>query len=177
MADTEPAYLADFDEPGLDAAPPRRAPPPPPAAPAPPTAPPEVQHTPLGDRWYALVQALADQGQVLALTRALAWQAGLVAIDEAAQPPVWTLQVDRETLRNPSLREKLNAVVDTALGHAVVLDVQPGSPDDTPARRDHVARHRRQVAAEATIRQDPEVLSLMSQFPGARFVPESIKPV
>jgi DNA polymerase-3 subunit gamma/tau len=182
--EAEPAYLADFGEPSFDELedrrPARRAPPPAPApvaeAPAP-EAPAEVVHTPLGDRWNALVAQLADGGKVHALTRALAWQSGLVALDEAAQPPVWTVQVDRETLRNPSLREKLNAALNEALGHEVLLDVQPGSPQDTPARRDHVARYRRQNEAEATMRNDPVVLAMRAQFPSARLVPGSISPV
>ncbi len=130
----------------------------------------------LGDRWYALVKPLCEQGQLAALARELALQAGLRAVDEAATPPRWQLTVERETLRTAALRDKLTSVLATALGHAVELDLQAGTPDDSPARRDAAARLRRQADAEATIQGDPVVRELLAQFKTARIVPGSIKP-
>jgi DNA polymerase-3 subunit gamma/tau len=131
----------------------------------------------LGDRWYALVKPLCEDGTLGALTRELALQGGLVGIDAAAAPPVWQLRVERETLRTPALRDKLAAVLAESLGHAVLLDLEAGVPEDTPARRDAAERQRRQVAAEAAIHGDPRVRELLSQFKTARIVPGSIKPL
>ncbi|MBG6078558.1 DNA polymerase-3 subunit gamma/tau [Rubrivivax gelatinosus] len=140
----------------------------------PPAPPPR---TPLGDRWYALCQAMAERGAVSALLRELAWQGGLVEVDEAAAPQRWRLQVERESLRTNALREKLAAAMAAELGAPVDLVLEPGSPEDTPAKRDAWERTRRQQEAEHTIRHDPVVLELMRQFPTARLVPNSIKPV
>ncbi len=131
----------------------------------------------LGDRWYALVKPLCEQGQLAALARELALQAGLRAIDEAAAPPRWQLTVERESLRAAPLRDKLAAALQAALGHAVELDLQAGTPDDSPARRDAAARLRRQAEAEAAIQGDPVVRELLAQFKTARIVPGSIRPI
>ena len=131
----------------------------------------------LGDRWYALVKPLCEQGQLAALARELALQAGLRAIDEAAAPPRWQLTVERESLRAAPLRDKLAAALQAALGHAVELDLQAGTPDDSPARRDAAARLRRQAEAEAAIQGDPVVRELLAQFETARIVPGSIRPI
>ncbi len=131
----------------------------------------------LGNRWYALIKPLCEQGQLAALARELALQAGLRAIDDAATPPRWHLTVERETLRTPVLRDKLTAVLSAALGHALELEVEAGTPDDSPARRDAAARLRRQADAEAIIHGDPVVRELLAQFKTARIVPGSIKPI
>ncbi|MDE2454568.1 MAG: DNA polymerase III subunit gamma/tau, partial [Burkholderiales bacterium] len=131
----------------------------------------------LGDRWQALVLALSERGAVTALARELAWQAGLAAIDEGAEPPRWRLVVERESLRSQGLVDKLTAALAAEIGAALVLEVEPGIPDDSPARRDAAERSRLQVAAEAAIRDDPLVQALMSQFKSARIVPGSIKPL
>ena len=131
----------------------------------------------LGERWYALVKPLCDQGQLAALARELALQAGLAAIDEAVTPVRYTLVVERETLRNPALVDKLKAALSTALGFEVELLVAPGVPEDSPARRDAAERVRRQADAEAAIQNDPMVRELLSLYPTARIVPGSIKPL
>ncbi|MBE0550712.1 MAG: DNA polymerase III subunit gamma/tau, partial [Rubrivivax sp.] len=106
-----------------------------------------------------------------------AMQAGLRLVDELAAPPRWHLVVERETLRTPALRDKLAAVLAAELGQAIVLELESGVPDDTPARREAAARQRRQTVAEEAIRNDPVVRELMTQFKSARIVPGSIKPV
>ncbi|MDP1935893.1 MAG: DNA polymerase III subunit gamma/tau [Hylemonella sp.] len=131
----------------------------------------------LGDRWYTLVKPLCEDGTLGALTRELALQGGLVAIDTAATPPRWHLCVERETLRSPVLRDKLAAVLAEALGQPVQLELQPGVPEDTPARREAAERQRRQAAAEAAIHADPLARELLAQFKTARIVPGSIKPL
>lgn len=131
----------------------------------------------LGERWAALVGALAAGGQLTALVRELAMQAGLRDIDEAASPPRWQLVVERETLRTPVLRDKLQALLAAELGAPLQLELEGGVPADSPARRDAAERQRRQAAAEAAIHGDPVVRELLAQFSTARIVPGSIKPV
>jgi DNA polymerase-3 subunit gamma/tau len=131
----------------------------------------------LGERWSALVGALVAGGQLTALVRELAMQAGLRAIDEAASPPRWQLVVERETLRTPVLRDKLQALLAAELGAPLQLELQGGVPADSPARREAAERQRRQAAAEAAIHGDPVVRELLAQFSTARIVPGSIKPV
>ncbi len=150
----------------------------PPPAPAAPTAsaPPPADPA-LGDRWQTLVQRLAEQGAVTALARELAWQAGLEAVDERASPQRWQLRVERESLRSAAVADRLAAALAAELGRPVALDLQPGVPEDSPARRDAAERQRRQAEAEAVIRDDPAVKTLLEQFKTARIVPGSIKPV
>jgi DNA polymerase-3 subunit gamma/tau len=131
----------------------------------------------LGQRWDDCVKALCEQGAVTALVRELATQAGLRHIDSASSPARWHLVVAREPLRNPVLADKLAAAISTLLGEPVALEIETGTPQDSPALRDAAERLRRQEAAEASIQQDPVVLELLAQFKGARIVPGSVKPV
>ncbi|MBU6259629.1 MAG: DNA polymerase III subunit gamma/tau, partial [Burkholderiales bacterium] len=133
--------------------------------------------TALGDRWYDLVKPLCDQGLLTALVRELATQSALRAVDAGADPPRWSLVVEREMLNTPALRDRLAAALATALGHPLALDVESGPATDTPSQRDAAERQRRQAAAEAAIRDDPLVRDLLAQFKSARIVPGSIKPV
>ena len=133
--------------------------------------------TPLGDRWAEIVAGLVRSGAVAALLRELAQQAGLERIDEAAQPPRWHLCVERDSLRSDALRDKLCQALAAALGGPLQLVLHAGVAADSPARRDAAERERRQRRAEDSIRNDPLVRDLMSQFKGARIVPGSIKPL
>ncbi len=144
---------------------------------APPSIAAPVTDRALGDRWYALVKPLCEQGVLTALARELALQGGLRAIDESATPPCWQVQVERESLRTPALRDKLAAALAAALGMPLQLELEAGVPDDNPARRDAAERQRRQAAAEAAIHADPVVRELLSQFKTARIVSGSIKPL
>ena len=128
------------------------------------------------ERWIAVVGALLERSAVTALVRELAWQSQCLAIDEAATPPRWTLQVERESLRQPALRERLEAALGECLGEAAALVVEAGPVTDSAARRDAAARAQAQARAEATIRDDPAVVALMQQFKGARIVPGSVRP-
>jgi DNA polymerase III subunit gamma/tau len=130
----------------------------------------------LGDRWYALIKPLTEQGSLSALARELATQGGLVAVDNSQTPPRWCVMVERETLRATPLRDKLATVLASALGHDLELELQAGVPNDSPARRDAAERARQQAAAEETIQNDPVVQTLLAQFKTARIVPGSIKP-
>ena len=131
----------------------------------------------LGDRWNDAVKTLSAQGAVVAMVKELATQAGLRHINVGATPPIWHLVVAREPLRNPALADKLSSALSALLGQAVALEIEAGTPTDTPALRDTAERQRRQEAAQAVIEQDPVVRDLLQQFKTARIVPGSIKPV
>ena len=88
-----------------------------------------------------------------------------------------SLRVERENLRAPALRERLQAAIATQLeGRAVRLEIEAGAVDDTPRARDSAERDRRQAEAERIIHDDPLVQALMAQYKTARIVPGSVKP-
>ena len=131
------------------------------------------------DRWSETCQALLDQGAVAGLVRELAWQAQCLGVrvhDDGAGLQRWRLRVERESLRQPSHRERLQAALSEALGAPQVLDVEPGAVTDSMARREARARQQAQQAAEDLILGDAQVLQCLARFPGARIVPGSIRP-
>jgi len=138
----------------------------------PPAAPVALTRTELGDRWERQVRALLEQASITAMARELALQAQCVAIDGLT----WRLRVERESLRAPAQRDRLQAALRQALDEPVVLQVELGATDDTPARREAAERARRQQQAEKIIHDDPLVQALMQQYATARIVPGSIKP-
>lgn len=131
-----------------------------------------LQPTALGERWYGVAKRL----KLVALPRELALQAECVAIDEQASPQRWRLRVERESLRQPALQDKLQVALAEVLGAAVVLELEAGLAQDSPALRDQAQAQERQRRAEQIILEDPLVQSLLSQFKTARIVPGSIKP-
>jgi DNA polymerase-3 subunit gamma/tau len=135
-------------------------------------APVSLVPTQLGDRWERHVRALIEQGSVSAMARELALQAQCVAIDGAT----WRLRVERDSLRAPAQRDRLQAALRQLLGEPVELTIELGATDDTPGRRETAAREQRQRQAERVIEQDPLVQALMQQYRGARIVPGSVKP-
>ncbi|URI08841.1 DNA polymerase III subunit gamma/tau [Aquincola tertiaricarbonis] len=174
-----PSASADFDAADADvmalpAVARAAAPAAPPARPV--AAPLVLNKTALGERWATVVAGLNQKQAVVAMVRELAMQAELIAIDESADKPVWTLRVERESLRTPTLVNKLQAVLADVAGLAVQLLTEAGVPQDSPSLRDRAERERRQREAEQIILNDPVVLGLMSRFPTARVVPGSIKP-
>ncbi len=128
-------------------------------------------------RWSAWIQAMGDAGTLQALTRELAMQAQCLAIDATPEKAVIRLRVEREPLRGASLVARLEDLMAEWLGHAVSIETEAGTVDDSLALQ--LARHReaRQKQAEETIRNDPVVLAMMQRFPSARLVPGSIKPL
>jgi DNA polymerase-3 subunit gamma/tau len=100
-----------------------------------------------------------------------------VQIDETAQPPRWTLRLERESLRQPGHRDRLQEALSNLLGQPVQLELLAGAVGDSAARREAAARARAQALAEEEIRQDPLVLELLARYPGSRIVPGSIRPV
>ena len=140
------------------------------------SAPPALVPDALGERWNRVVLAMNERGAINALVRELAMQAQCVAIDDTGTPPLWRLRVDRETLRAPAQRDKLQAALTEALGHAVRVEVDAGTAHDSPALRATAERDRRQAEAEQIIHNDPLVQALMAQYKTARIVPGSVKP-
>jgi DNA polymerase-3 subunit gamma/tau len=129
----------------------------------------------LADRWNLVARRLADEGRVSGLIRELAWQGGLVAIEEGP-PAVWHLRTSHESLRGNSLKDKLAEALSALLQTEIRVEVQAGDGGDTPARREAAEKARRQAQAETVIRDDPLVQSLLQQFSTARLVPGSIRP-
>jgi DNA polymerase-3 subunit gamma/tau len=124
-----------------------------------------------GDFWHATVAELVAREAVTALVRELALQSQLVGRDQEH----WMLRVERESLNQPTARDRLKAALQGA-GHAVNLSVEVGMVTDSPARRNAAAAAEKQHAAEEIIRGDPFVQDMMRDF-GAKIVPGSIKPV
>lgn len=123
-----------------------------------------------GDVWHTTVQQLIAAEAITALVRELALQSQLVARDGGH----WLLRVERESLNQPTARERLRAALETA-GHATQISVEVGVVIDSPARRNAAAAAERQRRAEEIVHNDPFVQSLMRDY-GARIVPGSIKP-
>jgi len=123
-----------------------------------------------GDFWHALVQQMVAAERITALVRELALQSQLVGRDTHE----WLLRIERETLQNPTARERLEqALSDT--GHAVRLTLEVGRVMDSPAKRSAALAAQRQREAEAVILNDPFVQKMMRQF-DAKIVPGSLKP-
>jgi len=136
----------------------------------------QIEGTRAADLWVALVQRLVGAGAIAAMMRELAMQAECVRVVGAGAEQVWHLRVERENLRTPALRERLQAAASEAEGHPLRLEIDSAPALDTPAARDAAERDRRQAEAERVIEQDPLVRALMAQYKTARIVPGSVKP-
>ena len=124
-----------------------------------------------GAYWHATVQQLIEGGAITALVRELALQSQLVARDGGH----WLLRVERESLNQPSARERLRAAL-VAAGLANQIGVELGVVSDSPARRNAALATERLRQAEEIVHNDAFVQSLIRDY-GARIVPGSIKPV
>ena len=123
-----------------------------------------------GEVWYQTVQELVAAEAVTALVRELALQSQLIARDQDH----WLLRVERESLNQPTARERLRAALEAA-GHARQISVEVGKVLDSPARRNAYAAAQRQRLAEDIVQSDPQVQQLIRDF-GAKIVPGSIRP-
>ncbi|MFE8644211.1 DNA polymerase III subunit gamma/tau [Sphingomonas sp. NCPPB 2930] len=124
-----------------------------------------------GDAWHATVGQLIAAEAISALVRELALQSQLISRDGTH----WTLRVERESLNQPTSRERLRTALATA-GHAETLAVEIGVVIDSPARRNAAAAAARQHRAEEIVQNDPFVQQMVRDF-GAKIVPGSIKPL
>jgi DNA polymerase-3 subunit gamma/tau len=146
-----------------------------PATPARPTGTAAIEGAAAADRWTALVQRLIDAGAITAMVRELALQSECIALVDDGGDPVWHLRVERESLRTPALRERLQGAAQGE-GRALRIEIEAGATVDTPAVREAAERDRRQAEAERLINDDPLVRALMAQYKTARIVPGSVKP-
>jgi DNA polymerase-3 subunit gamma/tau len=132
----------------------------------------QLQPTPLGERWHQLITPLG----LSALTRELAMQAqGLACEEQQDGLQLWRLRVERESLRQPALKDKLQAALAAALQRPVAIELEAGVALDSPALREMAAAQARQRAVEQIVFEDPLAQALLAQFKTARIVPGSIK--
>lgn len=124
-----------------------------------------------GDFWFETVMQLVRAETITALVRELGLQSQLIARDTGQ----WMLRVERSSLNQSNIRERLAAALQT-LGHEVRLTVEIGSVSDSPARRVAAEAERRQREAEAHILNDPFVQTMMRDF-GGRIVPGTLKAI
>jgi DNA polymerase III subunit gamma/tau len=125
--------------------------------------------TPEGDVWHATVQQLVAAEAVTALVRELALQSQLVARDGDH----WMLRVERESLNQPTSRERLRQALSSA-GHAAQISVEVGAVTDSPARRNAAAAAQRMRDAEEVVANDPFVQSMVQNH-AARIAPGNFK--
>jgi DNA polymerase-3 subunit gamma/tau len=131
----------------------------------------DFRDTEEGAFWHATVQQLAEDGAIVALVRELALQSQLVARDDGH----WLLRVERESLNQPSARERLRAALEAA-GLARQIGVEVGVVNDSPARRNAAAAAERLRQAEEIVHNDAFVQAMVHDF-GAKIVPGSIQPL
>jgi DNA polymerase-3 subunit gamma/tau len=135
-----------------------------------------IEGSAAADLWAALVQRLVAAGAITAMVRELAMQAECVRAVESGAARHLLLRVERENLRAPALRDRLQAAATQLDGRPVHLEIEAGAAVDSPAVRDAAERDRRQADAERVIQDDPLVKALMAQYKTARIVPGSVKP-
>jgi DNA polymerase-3 subunit gamma/tau len=127
-------------------------------------------HTAEGDLWHRTVQALVASEAITALVRELALQSQLMA----RHADHWLLRVERESLNQPTARERLRAALEAA-GHTAQIEIEVGQVTDSPARRNAVIEKERQRLAHETVMNDPFVQAMV-QSHDAKVVPGSITP-
>jgi DNA polymerase-3 subunit gamma/tau len=103
-------------------------------------------------------------------------QSQCMAVEHDGTTVVWRLRTERETLRAPAHRDKLQTALAQWLNQPVRVDIEAGAAHDSPALRATEERERRQREAEQIIHNDPLVQALMAQYKTARIVPGSIRP-
>ncbi|WP_457421620.1 DNA polymerase III subunit gamma/tau [Roseateles sp. P5_E7] len=123
--------------------------------------------SPEGALWAERIAALNLPG----MTGELARQAQALGCVTADGREVWTLRVERESLRQPTLVAKLEAALDAR------LDVEAGVAEDSIALRTTARADAQQRAAEDLAQQHPMTRTLLAQFPSARILPGSIQPL
>ena len=123
-----------------------------------------------GDLWHSVVQALAASEAITALVRELALQSQLIA----RQADHWLLRVERESLNQPTARERLRTALEAA-GHTAQIEIEVGTVTDSPARRNAVLEKERQRLAQETVMNNPFVQAMV-QAHDAKIVPGSIAP-
>ncbi|WP_372997895.1 DNA polymerase III subunit gamma/tau [Marinobacter sp.] len=99
------------------------------------------------------------------------------AMSQDGETITLTIDEGHARLLNSRHEEKILAALRNHFGDAIQLRIEPGDPGPhTPAAYEERQRKARQEAAEASIRKDPVVQSIVERFE-ARVVEESIRPV
>ena len=129
----------------------------------------EPLRTAEGDFWFDAVRQLVRTEAITALVRELALQSQLIARDTDQ----WMLRVERESLKQGNVAERLATALQT-LGHTVRLVVEMGPVDDSAFLRQTAEAARLQQVAEQIIRDDPFVQEMVREF-GGKIVPGSLK--
>ncbi|WP_310389069.1 DNA polymerase III subunit gamma/tau [Roseateles sp.] len=130
-----------------------------------------LQPTALGERWAEQIRPMG----LLALTRELAVRSECVGVEEQGEALLWRLRVERESLRQPALKDKLQAALSAFLERPVLIELEAGIAHDSPALRDAAQLQARQRAVEQIVVEDPLAQALLAQFKTARIVPGSIR--
>jgi len=154
--DAPPPWMDADDAPGMPAAreaeAPRRA---------------VLKETPQGAQWAERIAPL----NLVGMTGELARQAQALGCQTVDGREVWTLRVERESLRAPALVAKLEAALEAR------LDIQAGIAEDSIALRTVARAEAQQRAAEDLAAQHPMTRTLLAQFPSARILPGSVQPL
>ncbi|MFN3860753.1 MAG: DNA polymerase III subunit gamma/tau [Roseateles sp.] len=127
----------------------------------------ELRETPEGAQWAERIAGL----NLVGMTGELARQAQALACRTVDGREVWTLRVERESLRAPALVAKLEAALDAR------LEIEAGVAEDSIALRTIARAHAQQRAAEALAAAHPMTRTLLAQFPSARILPGSVQPL
>ncbi|MBB4843687.1 DNA polymerase-3 subunit gamma/tau [Paucibacter oligotrophus] len=130
-----------------------------------------LQPTPLGELWAEQIRPMG----LAALTRELAVRSQCVGREDDGDTVIWRLRVERESLRQPVLQDKLQAALEAAMQRKVRIELEAGVAHDSPALRDAALTQARQREVEQIVIRDPLAQALMAQFKTARIVPGSIK--
>jgi DNA polymerase-3 subunit gamma/tau len=127
----------------------------------------ELRETPEGAQWAERIAAV----NLVGMTGELARQAQALGCRTADGREVWTLRVERESLRAPALVSKLEAALNAR------LEIEAGVAEDSIALRTVARAEAQQRAAEDLAAQHPMTRTLLSQFPSARILPGSVQPL
>ena len=139
--------------------------------------PPTIEPHPARDAWADAVGRMIAQGLISALVRETAMQSECIAHGSEGGVMNWHLHVGRDSLCTEAHRERLEAALTQCLGQPVSLRLEKGATRDTPAVREQAARARLQQQAQALIEGDAWVSQVLQRYPGARIVPDSIRPI
>jgi DNA polymerase-3 subunit gamma/tau len=99
------------------------------------------------------------------------------SMSQAGETITLTIDEGHARLLNSRHEERIVAGLRNRFGDAIQLRIEQGNPGpNTPAAYEERERKARQEAAEASIRKDPAVQSIVERFE-ARVVEESIRPI
>jgi DNA polymerase-3 subunit gamma/tau len=125
----------------------------------------------LSDFWFAVVDQLIAAEAIHALTRELALQSVLVE----RLPDRWSLVVSNASLMQSTAKDRLQQALQSH-GYPIQLHIVVGAVQDSPSQRNQAFAKARLAQAEASLRADPFIQTLVHDF-GGKIVPGSIQPL